>query len=203
MQGLFGLMRGMFNIPEGGDDPTQPLSPKQRADWNKYVDWLKAKGYSGSRDLDKKETGLARKLIDDFRKENPDATIDYNNVKQVQMEMQQLKQNVQGFAARRNDPNADKLMSGISQVDGWPGSKTTQFKFPDMQAQEFMNGNLVNRMDMGLLSGAFKPTGIPQQAAAPVRKLPPGAKLEEVVDSNGVKSIVYQDPSSGDLIKWE
>ncbi len=58
----------------GGDDP-KPLTPQQRQEWNNYVDWLEKKGYKGSPLLDKKETGLATGLFNQFKKENPNVTL--------------------------------------------------------------------------------------------------------------------------------
>lgn len=202
IQGLLsqvGLSSGMAPIGPGDDEPIAPLTPKQMQDWNRYVDYLELKGYKGSKDLDKKETGLAKKLLEDFRKEYPDASITYDDVKKVQIEMQKLKDQAQGFAARRNDPNATKIMAGVSQVDGWPGAKTTSFKFPEMAERQLHNNSLVGQRNLGLVSGSFQPTG----AAVQKKPLPKGVKLEPLYDAAGNKTgMGYTDPATGDVITY-
>src|SRR5438045_4203518 len=92
------------------DEPIKELSPAQRMEWNRYVDFVSKKGYKGSPELDKKDTGLAKSLFDEFTKLNPTTPLKYEDVKSVQMEMSQLKNAAQGFAARRGDKNAKNLM---------------------------------------------------------------------------------------------
>lgn len=195
--GISGGISSLFD--GGGDDPsTQKLSPQQMKDWNGYVDYVEKMGYKGSTELDKKSTGLARKLFDNYLKENPSASIKYDDVKKVQMEMEELKNNVQGFAKRRNDPNAEKLMSGISKVDGWPGSRTTQYKFPIMQEVSYHNNELVSNRNLGLMGGDMKPTGQQGIASGIAKKLPPNVKLEKLQDG-----YYYEDPQTGDLVKYQ
>lgn len=193
-------------MAEDKPDPKEKLTPQQMRDWNAYVSWLEKKGYAGSKDLDKKETGLARNLLTQFIKENPTTSITYEDVKKVQLEMQKVRDSVQAFSARRGDANASKLMGGISSVDGWPGSRTTSYKFPDLQETSYHNNQLVSDVNMGLMGGDFKPTGLTgagQQPAKPKKQLPKGVKLEAVVDAQGNKSIVYEDPNTGDLVRWD
>lgn len=184
----------------GGDDPkAPPLSPQQMSDWNRYVDWLEKKGYKGSKELDKKETGLARKLLEDFRKETPDVTITYEDVPKVQSEMQKLADAARSFETRRGNPNASKIMSGVSKLDGWPGSRTTAFRFPDMMQQQFQNGALVEQKELGLVNSALKPTGVLQvMKDNPNRAVVPGGKqLEKMGDGNW-----YYTNAQGDLVRY-
>ena len=192
--GLTGGVSSIFNA--GGDpgDDNKQLTPQQMKDWNRYVDYVKEKGYTGSKDLDKRETGLAKNLFNNFLKENPDATIKYEDIGLVQQEMNKLKDQARAFAARRGDPNAQNLMAGTSKVDGWPGSKTTQFKFPEMQSKEFLNDTLVKQQNLGLVGGTFTPTGVPATAK---KVLPKGVKLEKLQDG-----YYYEDPQTGDMVKW-
>lgn len=109
----------------GGDEPPKPLTPQQRKEWNAYVDYVDKRGYKGSPLLDKRETGLATSLFNEFKKQNPNTTISLNDIASVQTEMQNLAKAAQAFEARRGNPNATAVMSGTSKVDSWPGSKTT------------------------------------------------------------------------------
>lgn len=195
---IFGSVKGgvISGLVGGNEDPKKPssaapLTPQQRIDWNRYVDYVEKRGYKGSTQLDKKETGLAKKLFDDFIKENPNSSINYDHVKSVQIEMQKLKEVSQSFAKRRNNPDAEKIMAGISQVDGWPGSKTTQFKFPEMKEKYYHNEQLVKARNLGLVGSSLQPAN---QTAKP---LPKGVKLEQLSDG-----VYYEDPSTGDMVKY-
>lgn len=184
-----------FGPTDPGDEVPKDLTPRQRSEWNAYVDWLDTKGYKGSPLLDKKATGLASGLFEQFKKENPDVTLTYENISQVQTEMQKLRENVQAFEKRRGAKDADTLMSGISQVDGWPGSKTTSFKFPSMTIQEFRNNELVTKKNLGIVDYNFKPS----ESTATKKKLPKGVKLETMSDGRKY----YEDPESGNMVLYE
>jgi len=179
----------------GGEDPPQSLTPQQRREWNAYIDFLDKKGYKGSPLLDKKETGLATGLFNQFKKENPNTTISLDHVKAVQSEMEALAQNVRGFEARRGNPNADKLMQGTSKIDNWPGRKTTSFKFPDMDKTTYNNSVLTSRQNLGILNPQLKPSD-----TASARALQPtipsgGLKLEKMADGK-----LYYQNRDGDWI---
>lgn len=185
-----------------GDDPKE-LTPKKMAEWNMLLDYMKKRGYEGSTQLDK-DKALGQKIFNDFKKENPSVSITYDIVPTVQMEMQKLKQTTQAFLERRKDPNAKAVMSNVSKVDGFLGSKTSQFRFPNMTEMVSRNNAVVSNKNLGLVEGTLRPTGIGAGGGLSTyrKPLPKGAKLEEVVDASGNKSIVYQD-ESGDLIKYQ
>jgi hypothetical protein len=179
-------------VNTGGDDPTKGLTARQRSEWNHYVDWLEAKGMKGSTKLDKRETGLASGLFNQFKKENPDVTLTLDNISLVQTEMQKLQQSARGFAERRGDKNAEGIMEGISQIDNWPGSKTTSFKFPSMSIQEFRNNELVTKRNLGLVDSSLRPEG------DTTRTLPKGAKLETMADGRQ-----YYEDKEGNMILYK
>lgn len=183
-----------FGPPTGGSegDPTPQLTARQRAEWNAYVDWLDTKGYKGSTELDKRATGLATGLFQEFKKEHPDVTLTLDSISAVQTEMQKLQQSARSFAARKGDPNAEQLMEGISQVDNWPGSKTTSFKFPSMSLQEFRNNEMVTKRNLGLVDSSLRP------ASSTSKKLPKGAKLETMADGR-----TYYEDESGNLVEYK
>lgn len=181
---------------DGGGDPTAPqlLTPQQMREWNMFIDFLQKKGIAGSKDLDSKNKNLGANLFEQFRKEVPGVTITYDIVKPVQTEMQKLKDAAQSFAARRGDPNASNIMSGVSKVDGWLGSRTSQFKFPEMTENQLRNNQLVSSNNLGLLGGGLKPVGTSNILNT---KTPPvNAKLEKLQDG-----YYYEDPSTGDMVK--
>lgn len=180
----------------GGGDPTtpQPLTPQQMREWNMFIDFLQKKGIAGSKDLDSKNKNLGANLFEQFRKEVPGVTITYDIVKPVQTEMQKLKDAAQSFAARRGDLNASNIMSGVSKVDGWLGSRTSQFKFPEMTENQLHNNQLVASNNLGLLGGGLKPAGATAMLKKPT--IPTNAKIEKLQDG-----YYYQDESTGDLVK--
>lgn len=166
---------------KGGEDPP-PLTPQQRKEWNGYVDWIEKKGYKGSPLLDKKDTGLANSLFNQFKKENPSVTLSLDHVKSVQSEMENLATAARNFEARRNNPNAPNIMQGTSKVDGWPGSKTTSFKFPTMEKEQTNNGVLTSRTNFGLLDPRLKPTDSTTTRGALSSAAPNGLKVEKMAD---------------------
>lgn len=178
-------MKIKVSVKSGGGEDPPPLTPQQRQEWNNYVDWVEKKGYKGSPLLDKKDTGLANNLFNQYKKENPTVTLSLDHVKSVQNEMQNLASAVQSFEARRNNPNAQNIMAGTSKVDGWPGSKTTSFKFPGMTKEETTNGVLTSKTNFGILDPRLKPTDSVTARASALANAPTtpnGVKLEKMSD---------------------
>jgi hypothetical protein len=191
----------MINRPSllsgGGEDP-QPLTPQQRREWNMYVDYVAKRGYRGYPLLDKKETGLATSLFNEFKKENPNTTISLNNIASVQTEMQNLAKAAQAFEARRGNPNAANVMTGTSKIDSWPGSKTTSFKFPDMEQKMHQNSILTSHKNLGILNPQLKPTDSTGKAALSSKPTTlTGLKLEKMADGR-----YYYENRDGDLVLY-
>jgi hypothetical protein len=174
----------------GGEQPQ--LSPQNMSDWNRFLDWVKTKGYEGSTELDTNEP-LARSLFDQYKKVNPTTSIHYGIVPLVQTEMQKMKNNAQAFAARRGQKDASKIMSGVSKVDGFFGSRTSQFRFPEMQQNNFHNDTLKSSTNLGLVDGNIQPVGSPLNA---LRKVPKGVSTWK--DNNGV---TYYTNADGDAVR--
>lgn len=172
----------------------RPVTAQERMEWNQFLDFVKEKGYEGSKELDKKSDALARKLFDEFKKLHPETTLSYELVASIQYEMHKLRQTARGFAKRHNDANADIIMSGISKVDGWFGSQTSQYKFPAMFLDSYHNNNLVKSENLGLV-GSDMQTARSERSKKP---LPPGVKLMQYEDG-----VYYEDPQSGDLVKYK
>jgi hypothetical protein len=191
----------MINRPSllsgGGEDPPKELTPQQRKEWNAYADFIEKRGYKGSPLLDKKETGLAVNLFNQFKKENPNTTITLDHIPVVQAEMQKLADSARSFEARRGNPNAQNIMQGTSKIDGWAGSKTTSFKFPDMEKTQYSNNVLTSHQNLGILDPRLRPADSTGKTA--LSKTPTtltGVKLEKMADG------YYYQNRDGDYVKY-
>jgi hypothetical protein len=59
------------------------ISVKQMAEWNNYVKWMKSKGYSGNKQMDKK--GFSENVLKQYKQENPSFWVkDSNDIKKIQ-----------------------------------------------------------------------------------------------------------------------
>jgi len=131
---------------------------KIREEWNKYTDWLAAKGLKGHASLDKDDLG--GKMIDAYRKENPDTPISREIIPTIQKEFQRyrdwsLGQVKAGKATLTEGTTPENYMKALSIVDGIAGQRTTSFRFPDSYLTTFNNGQKVGTVNTGYV----KPTG--------------------------------------------
>jgi hypothetical protein len=170
------------------------ITAQERKDWNDFVDFVESKGLKGSEKLDKGNDALARGLFQEYKGLHPETTLSYEIVPSVQYEMQKLRQSIQGFAERRNDPNAKNLMNFVSKVDGWFGSHTSQSKFPFMMENTFHNDNLMKSENLGLVNSNLET----EKQIKKKKSLPPGVTLEKLEGGT-----FYTDPQSGDLVRYE
>lgn len=213
----------------GGSTPQniRNITPAEMGQWNQFLDFVKEKGYEGSPDLNAKNKNLGSTLFADFKKANPNISINYDIVPSVQSAMQNLRTESQGFLKRRNDPRAETVMQGISPVDGWFGSKTSQFRFPSMAKEEYTNGVLTKQENLGLVDQNFNPTGnttgsvdlttgqrvIPgqQQSQPAAQKILPNSQYVNATNGRPIPKDVkieqlqdglyYEDPHEGMLVK--
>jgi len=59
------------------------LSTKQMTEWNNYVKWMKSKGYSGNKQMDK--SGFSEDVLEQYKKETPGFWVkNSNDIKKVQ-----------------------------------------------------------------------------------------------------------------------
>lgn len=112
-----------------------PLTPDQKNQWNNFVDYLDKAGYKGSPLLDDRNKTLGLNLIEQYRKANPSFTLTYENVKDVQEDLQTYRADMvnkfkTGKVVVDGVKSEDEIMPGLSAVDGWLGSKTSNWKFP-------------------------------------------------------------------------
>ncbi len=193
-------------IPQIDDPNPKRLTPQQMKEWNMFVDFLDKKGIKGSGSLNNDKT-VGKKLFDEFKKSNPGVTIDYSVVPSVQYEMHLLQKEARRFDARRGNPDS-KVLEGISKLDGWMGSKTSSFKFPDLKVSAPNNPNVIVE-NKGLVNGDFQPVGTYNNQPAMMNGLTPspsrgvvlpkGVRPFKVADSNGNTHWVYEN-EDGDLV---
>lgn len=145
---------GIKKMPNGGTTTAQPssITNQNRTDWNSYVDWLNKQGVAGKPQLDSDSTGF--KMLDQYRKLNPNTTISQNEITPIQQDLQNYRTwALDNISANKGTfaqgTNADNFMSGLSQADGYPGSKTTSYKFPDQYLKTFDNGKQVANQNLG------------------------------------------------------
>ena len=169
------MINGLVIPPQGGDDDKKPrrVAPAEMQQWNRFLDFVDKKGLKGSPLLNKKDKNMGAELFAQFKKENPDVSINYDIVPLVQNEMQLLQKQARDFDARNGNPNSN-TMEGISPVDGWFGSKTSQFRFPEMVKKNYNNGQLTSTQNQGLVGGDFQPVGL---AGGIMRKVPKGKEI--------------------------
>lgn len=126
-----------------------PLTNDQKVHWNNFVDYLQKTGYKGSKALDNRNMAMGENLLAKFNQMNPGSQIRYEDVPMVQSELQKYRQDLvnrwkSGKAEGTPDiKTEDDIMPGISQVDGWLGSKTSSYKFPTAVVTQ-SDGNKVN-----------------------------------------------------------
>jgi len=122
--------------------PIPPLTDQQKIQWNRFIDFMDKEGYKGSDQLDNRDTNMGKFLFQKFKSKNPDVTITYDDVPRVQADLQNYRQHLinQYKSGKMVDKNNDikdpdkEIMPGLSQVDGWLGSKTSSYKFPTAAA---------------------------------------------------------------------
>ncbi len=120
---------------------TPPLTPSQKQEWNGFIDYLEKSGYKGSPQLDNKNTALGASLLEQYRKVNPKFSLTYDNVRDVQQDLQDYRKSMidqykQGKIVVDGIKSEDEIMPGLSDVDGWLGSKTSSWRFPKAVLKE-------------------------------------------------------------------
>ncbi len=109
----------------------QQLSRSERQIWNGFIEYLEAKNLRGSTKLD--NHNISKQQFEAYCNANG-LSLDYATyVKRVQAEISayRLKALNQIRTGRAVFDGTDaEFMPGLSVVDGWAGSKTTNYKFP-------------------------------------------------------------------------
>ena len=127
-------------------------------EWNSFLDYVDKKGYKGSKELDMGDHKLSQSLFDDYKKDNPNAQLDYSYVLPIQQEIKNYRdRTIEDFKTGKAKINSsagdnyEHYMEGLSNPDGWFGSKTSSWKFPKQYLQTINNDNTMgNKEDLGL-----------------------------------------------------
>lgn len=114
-----------------------------KEDWNAYVSWLDKKGMKGNPALDKgagyNNTGV--QYLKMYIKENPKTSLTPESITEVQEnfknyrdyainEIKNKRATYDGDISKIDTPESD-FMKDLSIVDGIPGHRTTNWKFPE------------------------------------------------------------------------
>ncbi|WP_342646555.1 hypothetical protein [Mucilaginibacter sp. CSA2-8R] len=119
-------------------------SRDDRAYWNGFVDYVQAKGFTGSKDMNRRDLNIAEKLFHDYNAVNK-RSVDYKSfVTLVQRDIQQYRKQALDqikisrvkHAKNSNYPlmfkgTDEQFMAGLSVVDGFAGVQTTAWRFPN------------------------------------------------------------------------
>lgn len=143
-------------IAAAGTVGTPPLSNGERQQWNAYIDYLQKRGMKGNAALDNRDTALGQKLFNEYKATNPNFTLTYDRVGDVQKDLQDYRNGlVQKYNANPaivpGIKSADEIMPGLSPVDNWLGSKTSNWKYPTASFTT-SDGNTIN---YGTNTGAY------------------------------------------------
>lgn len=150
----FGI-REILKAKMGGGMP-EPTEPKVdnhvRQAWNDYVSWIDKKGLKGHESLDKNDLG--GKMIDAYKKENPDTPISREMIVPIQKEFSKyrdwsLEQVKKGAAKLADGVTPENYMKSLSIVDGIAGQRTTSFQFPSSYLTTFSNGKNLGTENKG------------------------------------------------------
>jgi len=129
--------------------PQQPppgLSPLQRLHWNNFIDYLDKQGVKGSPLLDQRDKNLGQFYFQKYASTNPGLSITYNDVPKIQQELQDYRTNLvnqwkSGKAKIDSIKTEDEIMPNLSPADGWLGSKTSSYKYPNYVQTDTKAGN--------------------------------------------------------------
>lgn len=132
-------------MPMGAGEPTG-LSDQEKADWNKFLLWLKNKGVQGKPELDKNFIG--NKYFSQYLKENPKTTLSVDIIPKVRDSYKQLR-----------NKGIEDLISGKSVLEGSKGNitqDTTKFMSNIVENEKSKDPNYVGQH----LTMTFFPGGI-------------------------------------------
>lgn len=117
--------------------PQQPpkLTPAQKEAWNRFIDFVATQKMAGHPSLDQRNKNVGMGLLQAFNLKNPDYALPLEIVPVVQKELNDYRNEAlakwkAGKAIIEGVEKEEDFMPGLSQVDGWPGTKTLSSKFP-------------------------------------------------------------------------
>lgn len=129
-------------------------------EWNNFLDFVNKKGMKGSKDLDLKDKKLGQSLFTEYKKTNPNSPLSYEYVAPVQKAISQYRSTmIEKFKTGKASlskgldvgPNYENFMQDLSKVDGWFGSKTSSWKFPQAYIETYNSDKqLENIQNLGV-----------------------------------------------------
>lgn len=141
------------DVPSVGkpkESAKKPLTSEERSFWNEYVKHLESKGLKGSAELNKRNPDLSRKVFDEYAKGRasyddliPRVQAEASSYRSKAIDM--IKAGKAQYIGYDKDKDFQKFMPGLSNVDGWAGSSTTNFKFPNEVVTDTINNKVVPR----------------------------------------------------------
>lgn len=152
---LAAKMGGGEVMPDPPEENNPVITNKLRKDWNDYVSFLESKGMKGKPELDK--DGLGFKMIDEYRKVNPNTLVSKETIIPIQKEFQNyrnwsLDQIKQGKAKLAEGVTPENYMRALSIIDGIPGQRTTSFRFPESYLTTFNDGKNMGTVNHGFVT---------------------------------------------------
>lgn len=138
------------------EDPKPKLTPQQKDNWNKFIDFVALQKMTGNPILDQRNKQVGMSLLQKFNMSNPSNALPVDIVPTVQQNLQDYRNDIiNQWKAKKivadDVKSEDEIMPGISAVDGWPGTKTLATKFP--KASVTTNGN---KKDYGTDTDAYE-----------------------------------------------
>ena len=121
-------------MPDGGKQ-TNTLTPEQKSNWNRFVDFVAMQKMANSPLLDQRNKKVGMMLLNKYNMANPQYQVSPDFIPHVQQDLHDYRdQLVANWKAGKAQVDGVKseadIMPGLSPVDGWPGSKTLSHKFP-------------------------------------------------------------------------
>lgn len=165
------LLSAKANIGDPKAREPKALTPQEKRDWNKYVDYLDSIKMKGKDVLDKENLGID--YLNDYIKKNPSTTLTKDKIYDIQASLLDQKKYAQdqvrkGLAAPPEGGTVEDIMPGLSKLDSYPGSLTTKYKFEGGKLKG-KAGEVLEKVEFQDLS---KPTAMSQFSnTAPVSKV--------------------------------
>jgi hypothetical protein len=109
-------------------------------EWNKYVDWLKEKGYSGNPNMN--HADFSKNAFNEYKKEHPETALTTDHFLPIQQEIHNYRDSfinqLKNGTAKVDEPvkpDYSNIMAWAgtplgAKDDGLVGQYTSQFKFP-------------------------------------------------------------------------
>ncbi len=172
------------------------MTPEQIDYFNNFNAYVEKQGLKGSKKLNNQD--FSRNLYKQYQTQNP-GTLSYEQLIPMAQQEQYIQKDFDtSFAQRKNLPAADSIAKGaITPYDGLYGPLTSSRNIPKAFQQTFNNNKLVQSGELGYVPQTINTT-MPGKS-----KIPKGVSLEDAIDSAGVKTKGYTDPSTGDWVPVE